>query len=254
MLLTDVCKPESPAPKPKGGASLLSAAARPSQLLLAANPSRRMIFVAAPVGPLQHGRAPKHTMLPHPRHLAPPPLQRGAFFYRHLLPFRRRPCFDPWMSRSTNRMRIIAASVLAAMAVGCTASKPPVGQKAAPTAAPAPATPQDWLRPPSGSRWIAQGIACGEPWDMELRIDADQVSGTMHRGILEYSVSGDLDQRGIVRNGLAERRTPFGPVGPRFFDVELTFSARAPNGRFEAQDYPFGESCPTLFQLHLVAS
>ncbi len=151
-------------------------------------------------------------------------------------------------------MRVVAAALLAAaLLASCAPSKPPVVQKAAPTAAPAPATTQGWLRPPSGSRWIAQGISCGEPWDMEIKIDGDHVLGTMHRGILEYSVTGDLDERGVVRDGLAERRTPFGPVGPRFFDVELTFSARAPNGRFEAQDYPAGESCPTLFRLRLVA-
>jgi hypothetical protein len=154
------------------------------------------------------------------------------------------------MSRSTDRTRVIAAGVLAAMVVGCAPSKPIV-QKPAPTAAPAVTTP-GWLRPPSGSRWIAQGISCGESWDMELKIDGDHVLGTMHRGILEYSITGDIDERGVLRDGLAERRTPFGPVGPRFFDVEATFSARAPNGRFEAQDYPTGESCPTLFQLHLI--
>jgi len=145
---------------------------------------------------------------------------------------------------------VAAAALLAVMLSGCAPSKPPAVQRAAPSAA-APAPP--WPRPPSGSRWIAQGIACGEPWDMELTIDDDRVRGTMHRGILEYSVSGELDQRGVVRDGLAERRTPFGPVGPQFFDVELTFSARAPNGRFEAQDYPIGQSCPTLFRLRPVA-
>jgi hypothetical protein len=147
-------------------------------------------------------------------------------------------------------MRATAAVLLAAMLAGCAQSKQPAVQSAAPTTT--AATP-GWPRPPSGSRWIAQGIACGEPWDMELTIDGDRVQGTMHRGILEYRVSGDLDQRGVLRDGLAERRTPFGPVGPRFFDVELTFSARAPNGRFEAQDYPAGQSCPTLFRLRLVA-
>ncbi len=147
-------------------------------------------------------------------------------------------------------MRATAAVLLAVMLAGCAQSKQPAVQSAAPTT---PAATPSWPRPPSGSRWIAQGIACGEPWDMELTIDGDRVQGTMHRGILEYSVSGDLDQRGVVRDGLAERRTPFGPVGPRFFDVELTFSARAPNGRFEAQDYPVGQSCPTLFRLRLVA-
>jgi len=76
----------------------------------------------------------------------------------------------------------------------------------------------------------------------------------MHRGILEYSVTGDIDDGGVLRNGLAERRTPFGPVGPRFYDLEATFSTWTPNGRFEAQDYPLGESCPTFFQMRLVAN
>ena len=151
-------------------------------------------------------------------------------------------------------MRVIVAGVLAALVAACTPSKQPVVQKAAPTAVTAPAATKSWLRPPSGSRWIAQGISCGEPWDIELTIDADRVLGTMHHGILEYSVTGDIDERGVLRNGLAERRTPFGPVGPRFFDIEATFSTWAPNGRFEAQDYPLGESCPTLFQMHLAAS
>ncbi len=151
-------------------------------------------------------------------------------------------------------MRVVAAALLAALLASCAQGKHPAVQSAAPSTATTGAATQGWPRPPSGSRWIAQGIACGEPWDMELTIDGDQISGTMHRGILEYRVSGDLDQRGVVRDGLAERRTPFGPVGPQFFDVELTFSVRAPNGRFEAQDYPAGQSCPTLFRLRLVAS
>jgi len=59
-------------------------------------------------------------------------------------------------------MRASAAVLLAAMLAGCAEGKQLAVQFAAPTTT--AATP-GWPRPPSGSRWIAQRISCGEPWD-----------------------------------------------------------------------------------------
>lgn len=58
-------------------------------LPLAADPGRRMICVAAPVGSLQRG-VPYTTCCLHSRYLAP--LTRRGFFDRRPLSFRRRPC------------------------------------------------------------------------------------------------------------------------------------------------------------------
>jgi hypothetical protein len=89
------------------------------------------------------------------------------------------------------------------------------------------------------ARWVGQGErgSCGMSWAADVRLNGDEVSGSLWRDQVEYALAGRIDPNGQLRNMPAGRSpASFGRPGPRFIRVNLHLNVDEASGSYSIDE------------------
>lgn len=94
--------------------------------------------------------------------------------------------------------------------------------------------------PKTGTKWAGGGNndACGNSWALDLEVSGQEVSGTLRWSEIDYDLGGRLDKDGeTVVARAAKSRAFSNAVGPRFFEIDLTFQDDEAGGHYAIKKY-----------------
>ncbi len=110
----------------------------------------------------------------------------------------------------------------------------------------APSIPKD------DGKWAGQGsnAACGSSWEIDLEVSSRDVSGKLRWSEIDYDLAGRLDEDGKMVGARAAKTRAFAnAIGPRFFEINLTFQDTEAAGLYAIKKFD-KLSCSTKVTLN----
>ena len=107
-------------------------------------------------------------------------------------------------------------------------------------AAALPTRPQRPSNPKDHGTWTGRGndAACGSSWSMHLEVSERDVWGKLQWSEIDYDLVGRLDENGQMIGAFAAKSRAFAnAIGPRFFEINLTFQAREADGAYAIKKF-----------------